>query len=569
VRRAHALGEQVDTDEPRRRNAGVGEGGKPPAGAAAGVQHEPLLAVQPGLGAREQAPAHFLAQRDVPRVLRAPGALLAGVLTIPLKDVRGNHGTALPSLSQSQSQSLPPTLAGARRPVRVLLLTHYYPPEVGAAPARIAALARGLAERGMEVTVHTGFPHYPSGTIARPHRNRLLRVRHEDGVRVVRSVVYPTPNRGFARRLVNHAVFAAGALLTGAAAGPVDVVVAETPPLFTALAGVLYARCKRARLALNVSDLWPESAVELGAIGEGSGAARAAAALARLCYRHAALIAAPTRGIVESLGERPQARGKVVRVPPAVDLARFAAVADQHMPPGAAIADPQAPPHAALCDPQAPRGGDAPLRVLYAGTLGMAQGLGTLVEAAALAGPGVVEVRIAGEGPDALLLGEEIAARGLENVRLLGAVAPELVPGLYAQADAGVVPLRDLPIFAGALPSKLFEVLAAGRPAIVAAGIHGEAATLIREAGAGLVVAPEDAGALAEAFRRLRADPSEAAAMGRRGRLRARDFDRAAAVGQWESLLRRLAVGRPYGSAAADRRRGDSARALGGSRGAP
>jgi glycosyltransferase involved in cell wall biosynthesis len=404
--------------------------------------------------------------------------------------------------------------------MRVLLLTHYYPPEVGAAPARIAALARGLAERGMEVTVHTGFPNYPSGTIAPPYRNRPWRVERQDGVRVLRSLVYPTPNVGVARRLANHAVFAAGALATCTAAGPVDVVVAETPPLFTAGAGVLYAKAKRAALALNVSDLWPESAIELGAIGEGRAAA-VAHVLAHRCYRAAGLIAVPTSGIVASLGTRPQAQGKVVQVPPAVDLERFAALA----PLSAA----------------GPRAG-APLRVLYAGTLGMAQGLATLLDAARLAGPEVVQVSIAGEGPDGAELRQLIAARRLRHVRLLGAVAPEHVPTLYGEADAGVVPLRDRPVFAGALPTKLFEVMAAGRPAIVAA--RGEAAELVRASGAGLAVAPEDPHALADAFRLLRAYPSRARAMGEHGRLRARDFDRAAAVGQWEGLLKELVVPR-------------------------
>lgn len=401
----------------------------------------------------------------------------------------------------------------------------------------------------MTVTVHTGFPHYPSGIIARPYRNHLVKIEHEGSVRVVRSLVYPTPNRGFARRLADHAVFAAGALATCAASGPTDVVVAETPPLFTAAAGVLYARAKRARLALNVSDLWPESAIELDAIAADSAPARAAGALARLCYRRAALITAPTCGIVASLAVRPEAAGKVVQVPPAVDLARFAAlpeVAVRAAPdPGAAGAAPPArdPGARAARDSGAARAG-APLRVLYAGTLGMAQGLTTLVQAAALAGPDVVEVSIAGEGPDAVPLREQIAAasrgrnNGQPNVRLLGAVAPERVPNLYAQADAGVVPLRDRPIFAGALPTKLFEVLAAGRPAIVAAPAHGEAAALVRDARAGLVVAPEDPHALADAFRRLHAEPRESlVAMGRRGRQHVRTFDRTAAIEQWEELL--------------------------------
>ncbi len=401
--------------------------------------------------------------------------------------------------------------------MRVLFLTHYYPPELGAAPTRIAALARGLADRGLDVSVHTGFPHYPSGTIAAPYRNRRLQIEHEGPVRVLRSVVYPTANRGFQRRLANHAAFAAGALASAYAAGPVDVVVAETPPLFTAAAGVAYARLKGARLALNVSDLWPESAIELGALGDGRAAA-AAAALARLCYRRAALITAPTAGIIAALGDRPETRGKLVQIPPAVDLDRFASVPERR-----------------------PRA-DVPLRVLYAGTLGMAQQLRTLVQAAAIAGGELVELTIAGDGPDAMAIRSEIEAAGVSNVRMLGSVDAERIPSLYADVDAGVVPLRDRRIFEGALPTKLFEVLAAGRPAIVCA--RGEAAELVRGARAGLVVAPEDPRALADAFARLRADTAEALAMGRRGREKAREFDRAAAVQRWWELLNAAQTGR-------------------------
>jgi glycosyltransferase involved in cell wall biosynthesis len=365
--------------------------------------------------------------------------------------------------------------------------------------------------------VHTGFPHYPSGTIAEPYRNGPLLRERDGAVHVLRSLVYPAPNRGFARRLANHTVFAAGAAATSFASGPLDVVVAETPPLFTAAAGVAYAQLKGAALALNVSDLWPQSAVELGALREGP-AANAAHALARHCYRRAALIAAPTKGIVASLSDQPEAHGKVAHVPPAVDLERFARV-----------------------PARAPRA-DGPLRVLYAGTLGVAQGLGTLLDAAALAGPEVVEVLIAGEGPERAALAARVGAGALANVRLLGPLAPERIPSLYEGVDAAVVPLRDLPIFAGALPTKLFEALAAARPAIVCA--RGEAAELVREAGAGLAVAPENPRALAGAFARLYAAPEQVLAMGERGRLAARDFDRVAAVDRWERLLRSLPAAR-------------------------
>ena len=108
--------------------------------------------------------------------------------------------------------------------MRVTFLTHYYPPEVGAPQARISTLARLLAERGISVTVHTGFPHYPDGRVRPPYRVRPCLVESQGPVRLIRSAVYPAPNRGFGRRLAGHLSFAGSALLTSRCAGAADVV---------------------------------------------------------------------------------------------------------------------------------------------------------------------------------------------------------------------------------------------------------------------------------------------------------------------------------------------------------
>jgi colanic acid biosynthesis glycosyl transferase WcaI len=514
ARSLDALGEELDASYALRLNARAQQALQPPTGPAAGVEQQPAAGQRSGRqlehGARE-----FLTDLRIAVVSEIPRAPLATIGAI----ARIDPGDALLLV-------VPTRL----RPMHVLFLTHYFPPEIGAAPARIAALAHGLAERGLQVSVHTGFPHYPSGTIESPYENRAVLVEHEGPVRIIRSVVYPTPNRGFHRRLANHTAFAAGALATARTAGAVDVVVAESPPLFTAAAGVAYAAAKNAALALNVSDLWPESAIELGALSAGRVPAAAAHALARHCYRRAQLITAPTAGIVSSLSARAEAAGKVTLVAPAVDLARFCAIAER------------------------PRQPHAPLRVVYAGTLGLAQGLGVLVDAAALAGADVVEVQIAGDGPEANMLRDRVAEQHLSNVRLLGPVAPQDVPALLEQADAGVVPLLDRPVFRGALPTKLFELMAAGRPAIVAA--RGEAAELVTRTSAGLAVAPENPAALAAAFLRLRDAPAQARAMGAHGRAAAHGFDRLAAVDRWAELLNGLNA-RRCARAPASRRRGD------------
>ncbi len=219
----------------------------------------------------------------------------------------------------------------------------------------------------------------------------------------------------------------------------------------------------------------------------------------------------PTAGLAREIGSEPAAAGRVTQLPPAVD--------------GGASLPWESPPR-----------GDGPLRVLYAGTVGLAHGISTLLEAARLAGPETVQVTVAGGGAEAELL----AATAPGNVRVLGIVPSGAVPELYAQADAGVILLRDRPIFAGALPTKLLECLASGRPAIVSA--RGEAAELVAEAGAGVSAAPEDPRALADAFRALRADPALRARMGAAGRAAVLErHDRAVSVAAWDALLERVA----------------------------
>ena len=392
--------------------------------------------------------------------------------------------------------------------MRITILTHYYPPEAGAPQRRWESLAVELANRGADVTVHTGFPHYPDGRMLAPYVNRPWLTEEHQGVRVVRTAVAAVPNRGFAPRLLDHTAFALSSLVTARLTGPADVVIVESPPLFLAVSAVAYARAKRARLVLNVSDLWPESAVELGALTRPR-MIKAAHRLACFAYRHADVITVPTEGILVALEGIPDAAGKVRHMPPSVDSAAFAA--------------------------EPPRR-SGPLRVLYAGTVALSQGLGTLVEAARQAGPEVVSVTIAGGGLMVDELQEDVRRRGIANVTVAGAVAPSMVPGLYARADTGAVLLRDLPIFRGALPTKLLESLAASRPVVLSAA--GESARFIEESGSGVVVPPEDPGALARAFHELHeADDARFQALSEAAGRCAEAHDRSQATQRWLQLL--------------------------------
>ncbi len=399
--------------------------------------------------------------------------------------------------------------------MQVIFLTHYYPPEVGAPQARISALAQGLAARGVGVTVHTGFPNYPDGVIRAPYRNRPWATERQGPVKVIRSWVHPAANRGFARRLANHSSFALSAVATAALAGDADAVVVETPPLFLAGAGIAYARLKRAPLVLHVSDLWPDSAIELGALRR-SRMIAAARAVERRSYEAAAAIVVPTAGIESTLIQRPEAGSKVRRFPPSVDVERFT-----HVP--------------------AP-GGDSEdrFRVLYCGTLGLSQGVETLVEAAAMLGDGnQIEITIAGDGAEERVIRERVQRSGLDNVSMLGAVPHEQVPELYARSDAAVVLLRDRPLFRGALPTKMIEAMSAGRPIVLSAA--GEAADLVAETGCGITVPPERPAELAAALSELAGDRERAQRLGTAGRTAATErFSRTEALNDWRDLLESL-----------------------------
>ena len=396
--------------------------------------------------------------------------------------------------------------------MRVTLLTHYYPPEVGAPQARLSALARGLSRRGVEVTVHTGFPHYPDGVIQPPYRNRPLLKEDEDGVRVVRSAVYPVPNRGFGRRIANHVSFGLSALATAPAAGPADAVIVETPPLLLAGSAIAYSRGKGAALIVNVSDMWPDSAVELGTLRRPR-LVSAARSLEHACYRAGAAIVCPTRGIETALGNLEEASGKVHRIPPSVDPELF---------------------------PAAPQRSNGAFRVLYAGTVGMSQGVGTLMDAAELLGDQrEIEIVIAGDGAEGPELRRRLAEGRLRNVEMLGRVPHERIPELYAEADAAVVLLRDKPLFEGALPTKMFEAMSAGRPLVLSAA--GEAASLVEEASCGVVVPPERPRELADALTALAGDRERAGELGAAGRRAVIEhYSRADAIDRWDELLREL-----------------------------
>ena len=383
--------------------------------------------------------------------------------------------------------------------MHVVFVTQYFTPEVGATQTRMHEFARACATAGHRVTVLTEFPNHPHGRIPDEYRGRVASRESLDGFTVVRVWVWTRPEKTFWTRLAFYGSFFALATLRGLWLGRrIDAVVATSPPLPVGLAGWLIARAGGARFVLDVRDLWPAAAEALGELRRAA-LLRLAARLERFLYRHADRVTAVTRGFVRHVGRHVTDPGVV-----------------RWLPNGAAtdVFDP------GRVDPGL-RGrlglGDR-FVVTFAGLHGIAQGLGVVLEAAALLRdrPEIVFCLV-GEGPAKAGLVARAEALGLANVRFLpGVPLSEITPYLTA-SDALLVPLRRDPVFDTFIPSKLFDFLACARPIVLL--VNGEARELLDAAGAGIWVMPEDAPGLAKAVVTLAERPAEERrAMGERGR---------------------------------------------------
>lgn len=387
------------------------------------------------------------------------------------------------------------------------ILTQYYPPEIGAPQSRLSDLARRLVERGHKVVVVTAMPNYPLGR--RYNGYGGLGCREElEGAVVWRSYIYPTKSVATLQRLFHYFTFVLSSLLVGVTRlRRLDYLMTESPPLFLGLTGFLLARLKRARWIFNVSDLWPETAVRLGVVREGW-ALSAARRLESFCYRKAWVVTGQSREILEDI-ERRFPRVRTYHLSNGVDTSLF-------RPERRSAAA-----RARLLESAA--GDQVACVAVYAGLHGTAQGLDQILAAVArLDGRGPLTVFI-GDGPEREALIRRKEELRLDRVRFLDPLPREEIPALLASADIALVPLKvPLP---GAVPSKVYEAMASGVPVLLVA--NGEAADIVRSAGAGLVVAPGDIDGLADGLRRLANNVSERRTMGEAGRRAAvAQFDR-------------------------------------------
>lgn len=405
--------------------------------------------------------------------------------------------------------------------MRILILTHHYPPEVGAPQTRLSGTARFLRAHGHDVRVVTAMPSYPTGQIPLAYRGRARLRERIDGIPVERTWTFARPGGAIRLRLANQLSFTASALAALPAVGRRDVILVESPPLFLGLPGALYSAALRAPMVLHVSDLWPAVPIELGALRDPR-VIRAAQLFERAVYAASRRLIVVTERWRDQLIAQGVPADKIDLVTNGVDAG--------FLDPDAAEAE-----GAAV---RAELGLAERIVVACIGTVSYVYGYDTILDAAArLADRPAVRFLIVGDGSQKATVAEAVAARRLQNVTLLPAQPHGRVRALLAAADISVSALLPLPVTRGQLPVRVLEAMAMARPVVFSG--EGVAGRLVAEHGAGLVVPAADGAALAEALGRLADDPARRAGLGRAGRRTILErFDRSRVAAQIEASLR-------------------------------
>ena len=406
--------------------------------------------------------------------------------------------------------------------MKIAVLTQNFAPEMGATATRLYELTTRLASRGHAVTVITAMPNYPKGRIFHSYRRRLRVEEEMEGVRVIRTWVYPSESsRPFPRFLSYLSLMLSSLVLGWKGLGRQDVLLFDSPPLFLVPSGLVLGRIARAHTVMNVSDIWPDAAVRLG-LPLGRWTLRVLRGLEEAGYRRSDAVTATTPAAREQISRRfPQVDTAVISNGVDLDLFR---------------------PSLRSEDVRASLGADPDdFLVGYCGLHGLFQGMEVVVEAAArLAGhPGIKFVMV-GDGPSKRSLIALADSRGVTNLRFEDTVPRPMVASILASCDAAVVPLAtELP---GTMPSKVYEALASGVPLVVTKGCEAE--TLVNEYGVGRVFTPLDSDELASIIVELAEGSDGLKDMSKRCRDLAERFDLDQITSHAEAVLAAVSEGK-------------------------
>ena len=385
--------------------------------------------------------------------------------------------------------------------MKLLIITQYFPPEIGAPQNRLFELAIRLKKEGIDITVLTAMPNYPQMEIHKEFVGKKYCYNEMDGLKVHRSSIYITKSKSISKRLLNYFSFVWSSYKIGKKKldKNYDIVLCESPPLFLGFSAYRLAKKKKAKFIFNVSDLWPESAEKLGIV-KNKFFLKLATILEEYLYEKAALITGQTKGITKNISGRFPNK-KVHWLPNGVDLNFYN---PNNFSKEWRIQN---------------KFNDDDVLFFYGGIIGHAQGLEVIIYTAQeLKNNSNVKFIILGSGPEKeklLALKEKLK---LENVFFMSPVSKAQMPSIISSIDCSIIPLKKLDLFLGAIPSKIFECLAMETPILL--GVDGEAKGLFIDKGkSGLYFEPENAEDLKTGVLKLAENNALRKELGENGRI--------------------------------------------------
>jgi len=382
--------------------------------------------------------------------------------------------------------------------MNIAFYSHYFTPEIGAPSSRVHDLSRQFQAAGHNVEVVTCFPNHPAGKIYEGYSPGVYMRELLDNVLVHRHWTYITPNKGFLKKTIGHVSYLPSAVLvSNRRLNPPDIVIGSSPTFFAAMAAAIAGIQYKTPFVMEVRDLWPAIFVDLGVIKS----RRMIHWLEKLelaLYRRAIRVVTVTEAFRCNLIERGIEADKVYTIPNGADTEFWR-------------------PRPVPGELKKRLGLEGCFVVLYIGAHGISHALGRVLEAAVrLQGYVPVRFLFVGEGAEKNALIARAKALGLQNVIFHGPVDKKAVRDFYALADICLVPLRNIKLFEGFIPSKMFEIMAMGRP--IVASLAGEPAEILSRSGSALVVPSEDSRGMAEAILHIYSHREVAENMGKSGR---------------------------------------------------
>lgn len=404
--------------------------------------------------------------------------------------------------------------------VLALFISDNFPPEVNAPASRTHEHAKRWVADGAKVTVITCAPNFPQGRVHDGYSNKWRTVENVDGIRVVRVKSFITSNDGFAARILDYVSFMISAVFFGLFEKRPDVVVGTSPQFFAAMGAWLLSVAKWRPFVFELRDLWPASIVTVGAMKRGL-VIRVLEYTELFLYRRARVIVAVTEAFKADLVARGIDEEKIAVVRNGVDLSRFQ-------------------PRNRSTDMEGEFGVEGKFVVAYLGTHGMAHALENVLAAARLLeDDSKICFLLVGDGARKKAIRAEAAAMGLTNVIFHASIAKDKMPSLWSICDVALVHLKNDPVFATVIPSKIFEAFGMAKPVMIVQP-RGEAVDIVESHSAGEHVPPEDPKALADAIRKWARRPQELEAMSRASAEAAHHHSREKLAGEMLAILEGL-----------------------------